>query len=125
MMRARENLTYKIIGAAMEVHRLLGCGFTEKVYQDALEQEFLSEGIPYEREARMHVIYKGVELNSEYIPDFVCFGEVIVELKAVQELDDLHKAQTINYLHVSNFPVALLINFGTESLEFHRFNTNK
>ena len=125
MMRARENLTYKIIGAAMEVHRLLGCGFTEKVYQDALEQEFLSEGIPYEREARMHVIYKGVELNSEYIPDFVCFGEVIVGLKAVQELDDLHKAQTINYLHVSNFPVALLINFGTESLEFHRFNANK
>lgn len=109
----------------MEVHRLLGCGFTEKVYQDALEQEFLSEGIPYEREARMHVIYKGVELNSEYIPDFVCFGEVIVELKAVQELDDLHKAQTINYLHVSNFPVALLINFGKESLEFHRFNANK
>lgn len=121
-MRSREDLTYKIIGAAMEVHRQLGCGFTEKVYQDALEKEFQLEEIPYEREVRMHVMYKGVELESEYIPDFVCFGNVIVELKAVQELEELHKAQAINYLHVSHFPIALLLNFGAESLEFHRFN---
>lgn len=121
-MRNREELTYKIIGATMEVHRQLGCGFTEKVYQDALEKEFQLEGIPYEREARMRVMYKGVELGSEYIPDFVCFEKVIVELKAVQEIEELHKAQTINYLHVSHFPIALLLNFGAESLEFHRFN---
>ncbi|MBR0045673.1 MAG: GxxExxY protein [Bacteroidaceae bacterium] len=121
-MRERESLTYDVIGAAMEVHKTLGCGFTERVYQDALEEELKIRGIPYEREARMHVTYKGRILESEYIPDFVCYGEVVVELKAVEELSDLNKAQAINYLHVSEKPVVLLINFGAESLEFHRFN---
>ena len=121
-MRTRDELTYKVIGAAMEVHRNLGCGFTEKVYQDALEKELQIQKIPYEREVRMHVIYKNEELDSEYIPDFVCYDKIVVELKAVEELTDLHKAQTINYLHVSRMPVALLMNFGTESLEFQRYN---
>ena len=106
----------------MEVHRNLGCGFTEKVYQDALEKELQIQKIPYEREVRMHVIYKNEELDSEYIPDFVCYDKIVVELKAVEELTDLHKAQTINYLHVSRMPVALLMNFGAESLEFQRYN---
>ena len=121
-MRTRDELTYKVIGAAMEVHRTLGCGFTEKVYQDALEKELQIQKIPYEREVRMHVIYKNEELDSEYIPDFVCYDKIVVELKAVEELTDLHKAQTINYLHVSRMPVALLMNFGAESLEFQRYN---
>ncbi len=121
-MRTRDELTYKVIGAAMEVHRNLGCGFTEKVYQDALEKELQIQKIPYEREVRMHVIYKNEELDSEYIPDFVCYDKIVVELKAVEELTDLHKAQTINYLHVSRMPVALLMNFGAESLEFQRYN---
>ena len=121
-MRNRDELTYKVIGAAMEVHRNLGCGFTEKVYQDALEKELQIQKIPYEREVRMHVIYKNEELDSEYIPDFVCYDKIVVELKAVEELTDLHKAQTINYLHVSRMPVALLMNFGAESLEFQRYN---
>ena len=86
-----EDETYKIIGAAMEVHRQLGCGFTEKVYQDALEKEFLLRGIPYEREVHLHVTYKGEALDSDFIPDFVCYNCIIVELKAVQELDNLHR----------------------------------
>ena len=121
-MRTRDELTYKVIGAAMEVHRNLGCGFTEKVYQDALEKELQIQKIPYEREVRMHVIYKNEELDSEYIPDFVCYDKIVVELKAVEELTDLHKAQTINYLHVSRMPVALMMTFGAESLEFQRYN---
>ena len=121
-MRTRDELTYKVIGAAMEVHRNLGCGFTEKVYQDALEKELQIQKIPYEREVRMHVIYKNEELDPEYIPEFVCYDKIVVELKAVEELTDLHKAQTINYLHVSRMPVALLMNFGAESLEFQRYN---
>ena len=97
-----ENETYKIIGAAMEVHRQLGCGFTEKVYQDALEKEFLLQGIPNKREVHLHVTYKGEALNSDFIPDFVCYDCIIVELKAVQELDNLHRAQAINYTRVAD-----------------------
>lgn len=116
-----DDRTYAIIGAAMEVHRQLGCGFTEKVYQEALECELQLRGIPYQREVRMQVAYKGKTLTSEFIPDFVCYGKVIVELKAVAELEDLHRAQAINYLHVSRMPVALLLNFGSTSLEYERF----
>ena len=124
-MRSRENLTYQIIGAAMEVHRQLGCGFSERVYQDALEKEFQLRGIPYQREVRMKVAYKGEELSSEYIPDFVCYGTVVVELKAMQELEDLHRAQAINYLHVSQKEIVLLLNFGGMSLEYERFNARR
>ena len=113
--------TYNIIGAAMEVHKVLGCGFTEKVYQDALEKEFIREGIPYWREKPMKIKYKGEELRSEFVPDFVCYEKIIVELKAVQELDDLHRSQAINYTHVSNMKLALLLNFGAKSLEKERF----
>ena len=118
-------MTYDIIGAAMEVHKTLGCGFTEKVYQDALEKEFQLRSIPYEREARMRVVYKGAELATEFIPDFVCYGKVIVELKAVSELDDIHRAQAINYGKVSGMTVSLLINFGSMSLEYERFYNSR
>lgn len=113
-------MTYSIIGAAMEVHRQLGCGFTEKVYQDALEHELILQNIPYEREARMQVTYKGKVMASEFVPDFVCYNQIIVELKAVEELTSLHQAQAINYANVANMKVALLINFGTETLEYKR-----
>lgn len=116
----KSELTYRIIGAAMEVHRQLGCGFTEKVYQDALEKEFILRDIPYEREKRMQVMYKEEMLESEYIPDFMCFKSIIVELKAVEELESLHRAQAINYTKVAKMKVALLINFGAESLEYER-----
>ncbi|MCR4614365.1 MAG: GxxExxY protein [Bacteroidaceae bacterium] len=121
----KEPMTYSIIGAAMEVHRQLGCGFSEKVYQEALEEEFVARGIPYEREKRMQVVYKGKVLSMEFVPDFVCYGRIIVELKAVQELVGLHEAQAINYARVGNMEVALLLNFGAESLEYERlFNPN-
>ena len=117
--------TYEIIGAAMEVHRQLGCGFSEKVYQDALAHELRLRNIPFEREVRMKVVYKGETLEAEFIPDFVCYDRVIVELKAVEELTSMHRSQAINYAHVANMKVALLINFGAESLEYERlFNVH-
>lgn len=112
---------FKIVGAAMIVHRELGCGFTEKVYQDALEIEFKDEDIPYQREISLHPNYRGKSLESLFVPDFICYDNIIVELKAVQELDDLHRAQAINYAKVANKRLAILINFGSTSLQFERF----
>ena len=124
-MLAHKDETYQIIGAAMEVHKTLGCGFTEKVYQDALEKELLLQGIPFVRETPMQILYKGEILPSVFMPDFVCYDKIIVELKAVEELSGLHESQAINYAHVANMKVALLINFGAESLEYKRlFNPN-
>lgn len=115
------SLTHDIIGAAMKVHNFFGCGFTEKVYQDALEVELRYLGIPYTREQPLHVVYRDVTLKSEFIPDFICDNKVIVELKAVREIEDYHRSQTINYTKVAGFEVALLINFGDTSLQFERF----
>ena len=113
--------THDIIGAAMAVHRYLGCGFTEKVYQDALEQELLTCGIPFEREKDIYATYRNVQLKTPFVPDFICYNKVIVELKAVKELDDMHRSQAINYAKIAGYKVALLINFGNTSLEFERF----
>ena len=121
-----ENFIYKqethnIIGAAMAVHRYFGCGFTEKVYQDALEQELLICKIPYEREKSLHATYHHVQLNTPFVPDFICYNKIIVELKAVKELDDMHRSQAINYAKIAGFYLSLLINFGEESLVQERF----
>ena len=113
--------SYEILGAAMAVHRELGSGFTEKVYQDALEIEFQERGIPYKREVSIHASYHGIELKSEFIPDFVCFDRVIVELNAVKELDDIFRSQAINYMKVANMDLSLLINFRSPSLQYERF----
>lgn len=112
---------YEILGAAMAVHRELGSGFAEKVYQDALEVEFQERGIPYERETPMRVTYHGHELKAEFIPDFICYGSVIVELKAVKELDDIYRSQAINYMKVADMDLSLLINFRAQSLQHERF----
>lgn len=111
---------HEIIGAAMSVHRELGCGFAEKVYQDALEIELKNNNIPYVREPELFVTYKGEKMESVFKPDFVCFNCIIVELKAVKELEDMHRSQAINYAKVSQSPLALLINFGELSLRFER-----
>ena len=113
--------SYNIIGAALDVHKTIGCGFTEPLYQEALEEEFLLRGIPYVREKEFHVTYKGKLLEKVFRPDFVCYDKIIVELKAVTEITDEHQAQVYNYLKATGMPLGLLINFGKVSLEYKRF----
>lgn len=103
---------YKIIGAAFKVYNTLGAGFLEAVYQEALEMELQRQGIPYEREKELKIVYDGIELKQSYKADFVCYGKIIVELKAVTELDDAHRAQVYNYLHATGYKLGLLLNFG-------------
>ena len=117
--------SHKIIGAAMAVHRFFGCGFAEKVYQDAFETELQSIGIPYQREVPMHAIYKGIKLASTFIPDFICYDKIIVEMKSVKEIEDIHRSQAINYAKVSGLPLAILINFGETSLKFERYPNHR
>uniref|UniRef100_UPI0037844058 GxxExxY protein n=1 Tax=Prosthecobacter sp. TaxID=1965333 RepID=UPI0037844058 len=117
----RDPRTYAIIGAAMEVHRELGCGFNEVFFQDALEIEFQIRGIPFVREQAWHVFYKGRRLPSSLRPDFVCYGEVIVELKALTEITGWEEAQILGYLKGTGFQTGLLLNFGTPSLFQQRF----
>ncbi len=106
--------SYAITGCLMTVHRELGCGFLEAVYQEALEREFREAGIPFKREESLKILYKGVPLSKEYIADFVCYDKIIVELKAVPELDDANRAPLYNYLKVSNYHLGLLVNFGDD-----------
>jgi len=120
MLRFEEE-TYQIIGAAMKVHSELGPGFSEKVYQEALAIELSERNIPYVREKEIHAVYKGVELQATFIPDFVCYDKIVVELKAVRELEDVHRSQAINYAKVGGYKLALLINFGRSSLDKERF----
>ena len=105
----------------MEVHRHLGCGFVEPIYQDALEIEFTLRGIPFQREDEVKVFYKEKELDNKYKPDFICFGEVIVELKALSALSGTEQLQVLNYPKATGFKVGLLLNFGSPSLEFDRY----
>ncbi len=111
MSEGQDPQTYAIIGAAMEVHRELGHGFLERVYQEALAMEFTSRSVPFEREVEVPVSYKGARLNCGYCADFICYGEVIVELKAVSGIDKAHVSQLINYLHATGFRRGLLLKF--------------
>lgn len=111
---------YKIIGACMNVHQELGCGFLEQVYQEALQIELGKRKIQFEREAILSITYKGIILNKQYTADFICYDKIIVELKAVRNLDNIHEAQVFNYLKATGFKLGLLINFGEQSLEYKR-----
>ncbi|MCQ2289155.1 MAG: GxxExxY protein [Muribaculaceae bacterium] len=111
---------WNLIGAAMEVHKQLGCGFLEKVYQEALQQELTMRGIHCEREKRFSIIYKGVQLKQTYIADFVCYDKIIVEIKAVNEITDQHRSQVFNYLKATGLLVGYILNFGQTSLQFER-----
>jgi GxxExxY protein len=113
--------TYKIIGAAIEVHCQLGCGFLESVYQEALALGLKIRNIPFRKELTFNVTYKGHRLNSQYRPDFICFEDVIVELKALSKLSSVEDSQLINYLKVTGYHTGLLLNFGGRSLEKRRF----
>jgi len=116
----RDPRTYAIIGAAMEVHRVKGCGFLEGVYQECLAIELGLRSIAFEREKEFRLEYKGTPLQRTYKADFVCHGEVIVEVKALPELTGRDEAQLINYLKAATLHVGLLLNFGRQSLEWRR-----
>lgn len=111
---------YQIIGCAMEVHRQLGNGFLEAVYQEALGIEFDNQNIPFQYEVELRISYKGEYLTKKYYADFICYDEIIVELKAISELTENHYKQLFNYLKATGKQLGLLINFGGESLEYKR-----
>lgn len=117
--------SWNIRGAALEVHKELGCGFLERVYQEALAKEFGLMNIPYEREKEIHIKYKGMDLAEPYRADFVCYGKIIVELKAVTQLLDVHRAQVYNYMKATGYELAFLINFGEKSLKIERIVRTK
>ena len=117
--------TEKILKACINVHNELGNCFLEPVYQESLAIEFDLLGIPYEKEVKLEISYKGHKLDKIYYADFVCFESIIVELKAVSKLINAHKAQLINYLNAINKEVGLLINFGEASLKWQRITNFK
>lgn len=120
-MLYNKEQSYAINGAAMHVYNVLGYGFLESVYQEALEIEFLKRGIPYEREKELKIYYEGKEMRQTYRADFVCYDNIIVELKAVAHLDDVHRSQIYNYLKATGYKLGLLYNFGHyDGLEYER-----
>lgn len=114
------NETYQIIGAAMAVHRELGHGFLEAVYQEALTVEFTEKQIPFFKEQPLEIQYKGRPLNKRYFADFLCYNQIIIELKAIESLHEQHLAQVLNYLKATDLKLGLLINFGAPSLQYKR-----
>ena len=119
-----EDLTRRIIGCAMKVHSTLGNGFQEVIYQRALAIEMDKQELPYQREMEMDIHYEGINKGSRRV-DFFVEDTIMVELKAIIKLEDVHLAQAMNYCQAYNLPVGLLINFGARSLEFKRvYNVN-
>lgn len=116
----RDAETYAIIGAAMDVHTELGSGFLEQVYHDALGRELAAREVPFAREVALPVYYKGEQLDSVYRADLVCFGRIIVELKAVRAITDIDRAQLLHYLKATGLHRGLLVNFGSVRLEYRR-----
>jgi len=104
---------YAIVGAAMEIHSNLGAGFLEAAYQEALEIEFAARRIPFDRQKQLHIVYKGHQLKCDYVADFVCFGQIIVEIKALDRLTTREEAQLLNYMKATGARVGLLLNFGS------------
>ena len=115
-----DEQSFVIIGAAMSVHRELGHGFLEAVYQEALAVEFMKCAVPFAREVELPIRYRGQRLNTGYRADFLCFDEVIVEVKALERLTTREESQVINYLKASGRARGLLLNFGGRSLEHKR-----
>lgn len=116
-----EKETYNIIGACMEVHRKLGNGFLESVYQEALEREFVKQNIPFSKQHKLNVYMDGEPLKKYFRVDFLCYNSIILEIKAISYLNTDFTKQTINYLNASGLKIGLLINFGEKSLKWKRF----
>lgn len=118
----QKEKVYAIVGAAIEVHRNLGPGFLEAIYQEAMEIELSAKGIPFDAQKQIEVRYKGQILDKEYIADLVCFNLILVELKALNRLSGNEEAQILNYLKATGLKVGVLINFGSHGkLEWKRF----
>ena len=115
-----QSETYKIIGAMMEVHKTLGCGFLEAVYQEALAIEFDRQKIPYVKEKKLLLFYKEVQMEKFYSADFLCYDKIVVEIKALSALTSTHNSIMINYLNATKFKVGILGNFGEKSLKYKR-----
>ena len=116
-----EEESYKIIGACMNVHKVLGKGFLESVYSEALEKELIKAEVPYKKQHRLRISYNGELLDKYFIADFLCFDKIIVEIKATEFIHKNMEAQVINYLKATKSEVGLLINFGEKSLKWKRF----
>lgn len=114
-----KDLTYKIIGLAMEVHNELGYGFLEKVYENAMKVQFSKSNIKADFQVQFKVNFKG-EVIGEFYPDIIVDDKVILELKAVEKINDIHKAQILNYLKVTKLKLGLILNFSKEKLEYER-----
>lgn len=117
--------TYAIIGAAIEVHNNLGCGFLEAVYQSALEIELSKRNVPFQSQVNVPIFYKGTKLECAYRADLVCFENILIELKAIKTITDIEIAQIINYLKATGMHRGLLINFGNNRLTCKRFVNGK
>ena len=113
MILMYKNETYNIRGAVYEVYKEMGCGFLEAVYQECLEKEFIKQNIPFISQPILQLKYKDEILEQTYKPDFICYDKIILELKAVSEICNEHKAQLLNYLKATNIKLGLLINFGS------------
>ncbi len=111
----------RLVGLAMQLHRELGCGFKEKVYQDAFEVLLKENNIPFEREKHISLTYHGVVLQHDFFYDFFCYDKIGVEIKALNQITGEFESQIINYIHVGNHQLGLLLNFGTTSLEYKFF----
>lgn len=115
-----QNETYNIIGYCMEIHKVLGKGMLEIIYKDALEIDLKNNNIPFEREKKYEVIYKGVSLKHHFYADFVIDNKIIIEVKSQQGVVEEHYKQTLNYLAISKCKLGLIVNFGNDSLQYKR-----
>ena len=115
-----EKESYTIIRACISVHKELGCGFLEAVYQEALAIEFRNYGIPFNQEMSLDIYFRNIKLNKKYIADFICYDKIILELKAISKITTEHEAQVLNYLKATGLKLGILINFGEKSLKYKR-----
>lgn len=105
--------SFAIVGACFEVHNQMGCGFTEAIYQECLEIEFAGRGIPFVAQPTLSLFYKETKIGQNFRPDFLCYDRIIVEIKSIEALADAHRSQVLNYLNAGQFPLGILVNFGT------------